>query len=123
MNHRQPSNEQLASFQQAFDQAKTVVTLNLLRFRESADYGDFHDELPCCGEEAYARYEKHVSPCLQSAGARISFSGKAEESVIVPAGEDWDKVILVEFPNLQSFRHMLSSDQYLAIAHHRTASL
>ena len=97
--------------------------LNLPRYREQAEYAAHAHEVACSGREAYGRYASVVEACLKAAGARIVFAGTASAPVIAPADEQWDDVLLVEYPSGQAFLTMLGTPEYRAIAHHRSAAL
>jgi uncharacterized protein (DUF1330 family) len=86
-----------------------VVMLNLLAFH------------PDGGAERYGEYAAAVAPLLERAGGRLLFAGEAAPAVI---GEvSWDVAALVEYPTRQAFLDMVSSTEYLEIAHLRTESL
>jgi uncharacterized protein (DUF1330 family) len=100
-----------------------VVMLNLLRYRERAAYPDGFDAAPCSGREAYARYAAVALTKVAEAGGRVLWGGSARASVIAPAGEHWDDVVLVEYPSRRAFLEMVVRPDYLAAAPHRTAAL
>ncbi|MFQ5458095.1 MAG: DUF1330 domain-containing protein, partial [Myxococcota bacterium] len=86
-----------------------VAMLNLLKFK------------PEGGREMYGRYGLAVMPLLQKAGGRIVYAGEAAERVI--GQEDWDSILIVEYPTRQAFLDMVMSPAYLAIQHLRDESL
>ena len=96
---------------------KPVAILNLLRFREAADYGPDSQESPCTGEEAYQRYSAAAAPIVLKLGARAIFFGTSLLSFIAEEGEDWDVVALVEYPTADAFVDMNKSEEYLRISH------
>ena len=100
-----------------------IIMINLLRYREKAEYPEGSDEAPCTGQEAYGRYSDAVMPLLAGVGGRPVFVGLARQSLIAPEGEAWDQAILVEYPSRKAFIEMTTSAAYLAVAHHRTAAL
>lgn len=113
-------------FKQLFERfaADTPLTmLNLLRFREVAAYAAEHGLPPCSGAQAYAAYSRAVLPLLQRVGARVVWNGRAHHTVIGPADEPWDEVLLVEYPSLTAFAQMVKSPDYQAIYFHRAAAL
>jgi hypothetical protein len=60
----EPSKEVLFDFCDEAVSNKPIVMLNMLRFREQADYGGTHtDRAPCSGREAYGRYARGVILC------------------------------------------------------------
>src|ERR1041385_9038524 len=70
-----------------------VVMLNLLRFREHADYSTFPQlapETPISGEAAYPFYIEHTLPHLRRSGGELVFLERGGQFLIGPAGERWD---------------------------------
>ncbi|HJL18745.1 MAG TPA: DUF1330 domain-containing protein [Sandaracinaceae bacterium LLY-WYZ-13_1] len=120
-----PTKEQFRAFAAA-GRDGPVVMLNLLRFREVADYRDAPTLAgvgPVSGAEAYARYAKAMAPLLAEAGAELVFRGPALPVLVGGADEAWDEVLLVRYPSADAFAKMTSSDAYLAVTGHRTAAL
>lgn len=100
-----------------------IVMINLLRFRERADYPADFAAPACTGPEAYGRYSEGVQPLLAKAGGRPLWFGLVRGTVIAPGDESWDQAILVEYPSRKAFLDMVGSPAYQAIAPHRTAAL
>ena len=101
-----------------------ITMLNLLRFREVADYSA-HPELapdqPISGEHAYQLYMQYTWPFLIQAGGEVTFLGKSGNFLIGPTDEKWDMVLLVRHASLEKFMAFASHEDYLKIAGHRTA--
>ncbi len=102
-----------------------VIMLNLLRYRERADYGDRTDFAPCSGREAYhQRYAPAIGPTVVAEGIRLFWIGTALASVVGPSDERWDEILLVEYPSFAAFRRLVESPKYEAeAAMHRKAAL
>ena len=103
-----------------------LVMLNLLKFREEADYSKFPNlapDTPISGEEAYQLYMAHTLPFLEASGGEVLFKGTGGPFVIGPQDESWDLVLLVKHQSLQRFMAFASDEAYLAGAGHRTAAL
>lgn len=100
-----------------------IVMLNLLRFRECANYPTESSEPSRSGRDAYDVYLRLVEPILAGAGGRMIWRGNARHALIAPEGETWDEVLLVEYPSRDAFLTMLRSPEYRAITVHRTAAL
>jgi uncharacterized protein (DUF1330 family) len=103
-----------------------VVMLNLLRFREIADYFQ-HPELmptrPISGREAYQKYMDHTQPILEATGGGIMFLGEGGSFLIGPEEERWDAAMLVRQKSLSDFLSFATHKEYLAGIGHRTAAL
>ena len=103
-----------------------IVMLNLLRFREVADYSaspELASTEPISGREAYQKYMDHTLPFLQASGGEVLFVGEGDQYLIGPMDEVWDMVILVLQNSLQRFMAFASDEGYLAGIGHRTAAL
>jgi len=103
-----------------------VVMLNLLRFREVADYSEFPALAPqqdISGREAFERYIDHTLPFLTDSGGGIEFLGEGGRFFVGPQDERWDLVMLIRQDSLQSFIAFATNEEYLAGVGHRTASL
>ena len=100
--------------------------LNLLRFREVADYSttpELAPETPISGREAYRLYIAHATPLIRKAGSEVIYSGQGGHFLIGPQEEDWEWVLLVRHQSVAKFMDFASDEAYLKIAGHRTAAL
>jgi hypothetical protein len=103
-----------------------VTMLNLLRFREVADYEanpELAPEAPISGAEAFERYVRCTLPLLRDTGGDLVFLGAGGPFLIGPEHERWDLVMMVRQSSVQSFLAFASHDAYLAGLGHRTAAL
>jgi hypothetical protein len=103
-----------------------VVMLNMLRFRDIADYTDAPElapEEPISGEQAYRLYIEHTLPFLAASGGEVIFMGKGGHFLIGPSGEYWDAVLLVKQSSVESFIAFESNAAYMAGIGHRTAAI
>ena len=106
--------------------AGEVVMLNLLRFRDIADYSaspELAPDAPISGAEAYDRYIAHTLPHLKKSGGDVVFLGEGGPWLIGPEAERWDRVMLVRQQSLASFMAFARDEAYLAGLGHRTAAL
>ncbi|MFO0510033.1 MAG: DUF1330 domain-containing protein [Gammaproteobacteria bacterium] len=103
-----------------------VTMLNLLRFREIADYSG-HESLapaaPITGAQAYRRYMEHTMPFLTASGGELLFYGDCKGFLVGPADERWDAAMLVRQSSVQSFMAFATDQDYLAGIGHRVAAL
>ncbi len=104
-----------------------VVMLNLLKFRDVAQYPPEAGEPPCSGAAAYARYQTAFSEALKPlTQAEILYDGPVNNIVIGMAGStdtDWDKVLLVRYPSRGHFLGMMADAEYRKSLVHRYAGL
>lgn len=103
-----------------------VVMLNLLRFREVADYSanpGLEPAAPISGAEAFQKYIDHTLPFLKESGGELVFLGKGGQFLIGPQEERWDLAMLVRQHSLAQFLAFSSHQAYLAGLGHRTAAL
>lgn len=103
-----------------------VVMLNLLRFREVADYSQHPDLAPASpisGREAYDLYAKHTMPFLEESGGKLLFEGRGGPYLIGPDADRWDLVLLVQHRSAQVFLAFASNPAYAAGLGHRVAAL
>ncbi len=103
-----------------------VDMLNLLRFREVADYSA-HPQLapasPISGAEAYRRYAAHTMPFLAEVGAEVLLSAVGGPLIIGPDDARWDRVLIVRHTSVLAFLSFAQNTAYLAGVGHRTAAL
>ena len=116
-----PTPDQFARFFGAPEDGPFVM-VNLLKFRERAEYADGSDA-HLSGREAYLRYGEGVAKLVEALGGRITYSGKVTGLMIGEVEEMWDMVALVEYPSLSAFQAMALSPEMRAIEHHRSAGL
>jgi uncharacterized protein (DUF1330 family) len=106
--------------------AGSVVMLNLLRYREVADYSaspELAPASPISGEAAYRLYMEHTKPHLERSGGRVLFFGRGGGFLVGPESERWDAALLVHQESAASFLAFASNPAYLAGIGHRTAAL
>lgn len=103
-----------------------LVMLNLLRFRETADYSQFPEiapKKPISGKEAYQKYIEFTQPFLEASGGELMFLAEGGNYLIGPGEESWDAVMLVKQRSVEDFFAFASNEDYLAGMGHRTAAL
>lgn len=103
-----------------------VVMLNLMRFREVADYSaapQLASMQPISGEAAYKLYMSHTMPFLEKSGGRVLFYGRGGQFLIGPGDERWDAAMLVEQSSPSAFIAFASNPEYMAGIGHRIAAL
>jgi uncharacterized protein (DUF1330 family) len=116
-----PNREQIEGFM-APGQDGPIYMLNLLTFKEKAEYPDGRDT-DLTGAEAYAVYSAEVAGYLATVGGRPMFAAKVERLMLGEVEELWDTAAIAMYPSRKAMMEMMSSPDYQASAVHRTAGL
>lgn len=116
MSGIRPNPEQFQQLAQSPEKG-IVVMLNLLKFKRSAE-GE-----PGSGQEAYQRYGEAAVAMIEARGGRVIWQGRGDQVLIGDPAEDWDTVVLVEYPSRRSFLEMVSNPDYMKAHEHREAGL
>ena len=120
-----PSRDQFkAIFGLPLDQP--VLMLNLLRFRNVADYAPAdpeHGAPAMTGAEAYRCYSDAATPIFERVGGTQVWIGMPELTLIGPVDERWDLAFIARYPTAQSFVDMLKDPEYNRATRHRTAAV
>jgi len=104
----------------------SIVMLNLIRFREIADFSATPELIPTepiSGKSAYQLYIEHTLPFLTELGGEILFMGEGGAFLIGPKNERWDSVLLIRQNSVSSFLAFESNEEYMKGIGHRTAAL
>lgn len=96
-----------------------VWMVNLMKYREIADYADGRDS-KISGREADDLYTPMDS--LAGVGAEIVFVGDVEQQLLGDAPA-WDRIAVVKYPTRRSFIEMQSREDFTAKHHHKEAGM
>lgn len=126
MGHIDPTEDAIVTWLRGAEDGP-VDMLNLLRFREVADYSaspELAPTDPVSGAEAYRRYERHTLPFVAEAGGEVLYAGDSVSGMLIgPSEERWDHILVVRHRSPQAFISFASNEAYLAGIGHRTAAL
>ena len=118
MSHIKPTREQIMRLVESKDDGP-VVMLNLLRFTEHAS-GDASRS----GADSYETYGDQMRTIMAERGIKLLWRGRTDSVIIGDDdGDDWDMVLLVEYPSRKVFLEMGASKDYEKVGEHRTAAL
>jgi uncharacterized protein (DUF1330 family) len=112
-----PTREQIKSLVES-DLEGPVVMLNLLKYAAKAA-----GEQEITGEESYRRYGDEVRAQLEKVGGKLLWRGRADSVVIGGEADEWDEVLLVEYPSRKAFLQMTGAKEYEKTGEHRTKAL
>ncbi|MEL7157780.1 MAG: DUF1330 domain-containing protein [Actinomycetota bacterium] len=99
-----------------------IHMVNLLKFKDEAAYEDgrFSD---LTGYEAYQIYARGVTKLLPEYGGSVTFAGDVTFLALGQVEDLWDEVAIATYPNRAALLAMSSSEEWRALAVHRTAGL
>jgi uncharacterized protein (DUF1330 family) len=96
--------------------------LNLLKFKEKAEYEDGR-ETDLTGKEAYSIYGQEVIKHLAKVGGKWVFGGRISRLMIGEVEDLWDSVAIAQYPSRKAMLEMLMDSDYQKIEVHRAAGL
>jgi len=111
-----PNREQFAALMTAPDEGP-VVMLNLLKFKARATNAD------ASGNAEYRRYGDAAVEMIEKRGGKVLWTGRADQILIGDPEEDWDAVLLVQYPSRAAFVEMVTTPEYDKAHEHREAGL
>lgn len=120
-NKLYPTEGQTEALQSSSDMGE-VHLLNLLKFKENAEYKDGR-QTNLTGKQAYDLYSKAVFKILEKYGAQAVFYSEVTELVIGEVEDLWDSVLIVKYPSRQALFDMTSSPEFKEASVHREAGL
>ncbi|MCU1351405.1 MAG: hypothetical protein JWM05_614 [Acidimicrobiales bacterium] len=103
-----------------------LIMMNLLRFREWADYSatpELAPGVPTSGRDAYDHYVRHTVPFLSASGGSVEFFGTGGPWFVGPSHERWDLVMMIRQASVHDFLAFASNEAYLSGVGHRTAAV
>lgn len=104
---------------------KPINMLNLLRYRDLADYPAGHENTGkgWSGRRAYEEYGRTSGSLFRKLGGTIIWRGQFETMVTGPDGERWDDGFIARYPDAAAFFAMIKDPEYAKAVVHRTAAL
>lgn len=102
-----------------------IHMLNLLRYRELAEYPEGHEHhgKGWSGRRAYEEYGKTSGPIFRRVGGSIVWRGAFQAMVTGPEAERWDDGFIAQYPNSAAFFEMIKDPAYQLAVVNRTAAL
>jgi hypothetical protein len=99
-----------------------IFMVNLLKFKERAEYEDGR-VCDLSGREAYMIYGRAVGELLPKFGGKAIFVADVSFLSLGRVEELWDEVAIAMYPDRGSMVRMSLSEEWRAIAVHRSAGL
>jgi hypothetical protein len=120
-NKVMPDEEQMKGFLEP-DDGKPIYMLNLLKYKDKAEYHDGR-ETNLSGREAYHLYVEGVKKCLAKVGGEMTFSSTVRRLALGSVDELWDEVAVAMYPNRTAMMQMMQLPEIAEIGIHRKAGL
>ena len=104
------------------DASGPVHMLNLLSFKEQAEYADGR-ETTRSGREAYQVYADSGSKVITEAGGHIGFIADIERLMLGKVESLWEQVAIAMYPSRTAMLEMIQMPECAKISVHRQAGL
>jgi len=106
-------------------EAGPVYMVNMVRYRDQADYRGKSEHPPCSGREAYfQRYAPAFNKVAAGADYGLFWVGNVRNVLVGGEGEQWDDIVIVRYSSFATLRQILDSSAYEEqAAPHRRAAL
>jgi uncharacterized protein (DUF1330 family) len=105
-----PSAEQFTAFTE-WDHDGPITMINLLQFAERDGNAPDDGEVGS-GRDSYRRYGEAAIAMVEERGGKVVWSGRPGPLLIGDAHDEWDLVVLVEYPSKEAFLDMVSQPSY-----------
>lgn len=119
-----PSRENFEAFK-ALPRDEPIHMLNLLLYRDEAEYPDGHEHAGrgWSGRRAYEEYGRTSGPIFARVGGSIVWRGTFQTMVTGPNDRVWHDGFVAQYPNSGAFFEMIKDADYQAAVVNRTAAL
>jgi uncharacterized protein (DUF1330 family) len=102
-----------------------IHMLNLLEYREQAEYPQGHEHAGkgWSGRRAYEEYGKTSGPIFRRVGGTMVWRGSFQTMVTGPDAKRWHDGFVAQYPNAGAFFEMIKDPEYQQAVVNRTAAL
>lgn len=97
--------------------------INLLLYKEWAEYPEGTVTEKLTGQLAYERYSELSIPFVNKVGGVPMWKGLFGVNLMGPTDKIWDEILIMQYPRRSAFEEMLNDPDYQKIIFHRTAAL
>ena len=116
-----PNKDQMDEFLEG-DIESPISMVNLLKFKEKAEYEDGRDT-NLSGKEAYMIYGVEVQEHLKKVGGEMIFGGEISRLMLGEVEDLWDNVAVARYPSRTAMLEMMMDPDYQESEKHRSAGL
>lgn len=119
-----PTRESFDAFK-ALPRDTPINMLNLLRFREHANYPEGHENAAkgWTGREAYAEYGRTSGPVFRRVGGKVIWRGVMESMLTGPQDKFWEMAFIAAYPHAGAFLEMVTDPDYRIAVVNRQAAV
>lgn len=119
-----PSRANFEAFK-SLPRDRPIHMLNLLRYRDRAEYPEGHASAGqgWSGRRAYEEYGRTSGPIFRRVGGSLVWRGVFETVVTGPDAMVWDDGFIAAYPGSAAFFEMIKDPDYQRAVVHRTAAL
>jgi len=119
-----PSREHFEAFK-ALPRDEPIHMLNLLRFRDKAQYSNDHPNADkgWTGARAYEEYGKTSEPIFARVGGHIIWRGQMDAMLIGPDDKQWEVCFIAQYPSSNAFLEMVTDPEYQIAVKNRQAAV
>ena len=104
------------------DAGEQIFMVNLLKFRERAEYEDGRD-CELTGRAAYQIYATGVAHVIREVGGQLCFCADVARLMLADVEELWDEFAIAMYPSRKAMLQMIQLPEYAEISVHRSAGL
>ena len=119
-----PSKEGFQAFKD-LPRDEPIHMLNLLRYRDLAEYPEGHEHAGkgWTGRRAYQEYGATSGPIFGRVGGSVVWRGAFQAMVTGPGDKAWHDGFVAQYPNSGAFFEMIKDPAYQLAVVNRTAAL
>ena len=119
-----PNHDQMKGFFDNEDDGKPIYMVNLLKFRDKAEYKDGR-ETSLTGREAYRLYAEVFEKYLIDLGGEITFVSEVSRLTIGKVENLWDSIAIAKWPSKKIMGESMNPNEphILEAYQHRSAGL
>lgn len=109
----------------ALPQDQPLDLLNMIRFRDVAQYPDGSEFAGqgWSGVEAYSEYSRRIAPLVDPNSRESAYGAMPLLTIVGPDHEQWDRVFVVRWASTAAFLNLIESEEYQRASVHRTAAV
>ena len=112
-----PSKEEFVDFIKNYPSNTPITMVNILKFKEKSGQGDES------GRDAYLRYSKNMEFLVAKANGKVIWAGNIKQTLIGDYDNQPDMMLIVAYPNKESFITMSTTPEYEEISKDRKLAL